>query len=673
MVLKIEQRQKALMSIYREAFGEPEPEIKPKLNGRPSAIAVEIDEARLKQIRESANGEQFALLFDEGAWEQAGYASQSEADLALVGVLRFWVWELGGPSAIDTYFRASALMRDKWDEQRGNQTYGERTVAQASKGDFEYYGQDRRPQSRSPSSPAPSDNGAAPPQQEQRAKSKAQAAPPKQERFAEFDPTFAQEHREQAPKLPLEVFGNWAAWLKGQAKAKSAPVDFVAATLLTTAASLIGNARWVSPWKGWEGPPTLWIARIGFPSSGKTPAAQPIYDILSRLEWELAQTYDADKQKWKQKSVEIKIAQAKWQADFKNPPTDTDKPVKRASGSSATSMPLEEPAPVYPRLLTNDTTIEKLGEILACRAKGILHRRDELSGWLGSFDQYKSAKGGERSFWVEAYNGHSYKIDRVKKDEPTLIKHLTVSIDGGLQPDGIAALFKGVDDGLIARLLTIWPDEVELRRPKGEPSLQTARDALRWLRDLKMDGDDYKLVSFNAEAANFFEQWWSQEFKAGERALSGKFKSWYGKLSGVVLRLALVLTYLRWCSEGGQEPSEIPLACVADALKLAKDYFLPMERRVFGESALQETERDAKLIARLIKERQFVSERNGRSIINLHEFHHKYFNQMTTEAVQAAAAKLVEVGWLVAAQSATIRAGRPRKDYEVNPRAFKLK
>ena len=61
------------------------------------------------------------------------------------------------------------------------------------------------------------------------------------------------------PALPLgEVLGpRLAEWVAQAAEAKGAPADYVLAALLAVAGSVIGNARWVSPWQGWAEPPII--------------------------------------------------------------------------------------------------------------------------------------------------------------------------------------------------------------------------------------------------------------------------------------------------------------------------------------------------------------------------------------------------------------------------------
>jgi|APHM01.1.fsa_nt_gi Uncharacterized conserved protein len=55
-----------------------------------------------------------------------GRPSASEADMAFVKQLYYWC--KGDQQLMDECFRASGRMRRKWDEQRGDQTYGEMTI-----------------------------------------------------------------------------------------------------------------------------------------------------------------------------------------------------------------------------------------------------------------------------------------------------------------------------------------------------------------------------------------------------------------------------------------------------------------------------------------------------------------------------------------------------------------
>src|SRR5438309_479207 len=62
------------------------------------------------------------------AADEAEYRDQGEAELAWGGFLRCWAEDGGQP---DSLFRGSKLMRPKWDERRGHETYGAHTIRKA--------------------------------------------------------------------------------------------------------------------------------------------------------------------------------------------------------------------------------------------------------------------------------------------------------------------------------------------------------------------------------------------------------------------------------------------------------------------------------------------------------------------------------------------------------------
>ena len=66
--------------------------------------------------------------------------------------------------------------------------------------------------------------------------------------WPEPDMTVVNPERPPAPVMTpdelRQVFGPWADWMEAAAEVKSAPVDYVALSLLTAASAVIGNARW---------------------------------------------------------------------------------------------------------------------------------------------------------------------------------------------------------------------------------------------------------------------------------------------------------------------------------------------------------------------------------------------------------------------------------------------
>ena len=85
------------------------------------------DSELLERMFNSQHGLEIRALF---GGDTSGYGDdESRADLALCSYLAFWTNNY--TARMDTLFRQSGLMRRKWDEKRGAQTYGQMTIAKA--------------------------------------------------------------------------------------------------------------------------------------------------------------------------------------------------------------------------------------------------------------------------------------------------------------------------------------------------------------------------------------------------------------------------------------------------------------------------------------------------------------------------------------------------------------
>lgn len=118
----VEARPEQLAVFHAAHLADPVPERPAQPVTRTTTLG---DVDIVDKCRKAKNGGKF-----NGLWRghTAGYASQSEADLALIGLLKFYTQDAG---QLDRLFRQSGLMRPKWDERRGDQTYGEQTIAEA--------------------------------------------------------------------------------------------------------------------------------------------------------------------------------------------------------------------------------------------------------------------------------------------------------------------------------------------------------------------------------------------------------------------------------------------------------------------------------------------------------------------------------------------------------------
>jgi putative DNA primase/helicase len=112
--MEINHNTDAINMIYTKVFGNSDDEAKKKPPPEPSEPVTDDDQALIDKAMKAANGSKFTALW-QGNWEAAGYTSQSEADLALCFMLAFWTQ--GDAARMDSLFRQSGLMRDKWDRE----------------------------------------------------------------------------------------------------------------------------------------------------------------------------------------------------------------------------------------------------------------------------------------------------------------------------------------------------------------------------------------------------------------------------------------------------------------------------------------------------------------------------------------------------------------------------
>lgn len=485
------------------------------------------------------------------------------------------------------------------------------------------------------------------------------------------DMSILTEGRVPPPELPLALFGSWTSWIETAAEVKNCPADFVTVSLIAIAATLIGNARRGMPWSGWTEPCILWSICVGPPSSGKSPGQDSVLEPLRKIEIEFAASYAETLRKHKGAVVVAKENCADWEGAVKEA-------VK--AGTPPPDMPedaVEPERPRRPRIVVTDSSIEEMANLLQQNPHGLGFHRDELSGWLANFER---RGGSDRPFWVEAFGGRPYPVDRVKHDEPIIVPFLSVSIIGGVQPDLLAKfLTSGDDDGLASRFLFVWPENVPFARPKRTLNAQWAQTALGKLHGLAMAQDEQGnptpvLVPFSNEAAHKLAAWRAGQ-STREAGVSGLLLSHVGKLPGIVVRLSLVLTFLEWAATpNGPEPTEIPKRHALAAIGLVDAYFLPMAKRCFGDAALPQELRDAAAVGKWIIRPLDVEKGEQRpTIINARELRHGEGAPLRDSArMRAALAELEDLGWVKSAGGREGGApGRQRSDYAVNPKVFK--
>jgi hypothetical protein len=143
----IETRQDELTAVFEEIFGKAEPaqtktqekaqdgpSRQDRTNGQKKESTLS-DEAVIARMLGGVNADEIEKLL---RGDTSAYADdESRADQALCNHLAFWTAK--NRQQMDSIFRTSGLMRAKWDEKRGRQTYGKKTIDKAIRGTTEVY------------------------------------------------------------------------------------------------------------------------------------------------------------------------------------------------------------------------------------------------------------------------------------------------------------------------------------------------------------------------------------------------------------------------------------------------------------------------------------------------------------------------------------------------------
>lgn len=108
-----------MKKLYEHYLGSDK--IKPMPNVPTSDFKNDLSIAEIIEKAESSSTGRRFKLFMNGGWEEF-YPSHSEADLAFANDLAFWTGR--DFQKMDTIFRNSSLIRDKYDEKHGKTTYG---------------------------------------------------------------------------------------------------------------------------------------------------------------------------------------------------------------------------------------------------------------------------------------------------------------------------------------------------------------------------------------------------------------------------------------------------------------------------------------------------------------------------------------------------------------------
>ncbi len=364
--------------------------------------------------------------------------------------------------------------------------------------------------------------------------------------------------------LPFPV----AEFIEQSAAALSCDMSYVALPLLSVLASTIGTTRRICLRPGWCEPAVIWTCVVGESGTLKSPAIDASMKILRQRQHEEIQKY-----------TELLRAHEKELQRWNDAPKQErgDKP--------------EEP--VCPRLYVDDLTIEALVQILTQNSRGLLSIRDELAGWLLSFDAYRSGKGGDLQKWLSIHRGMELTVDR-KKDRIQHVPRAAVSVTGGIQPETLNRIMGRdlFDNGLAARFLFACPPKKAKvwSETDVDASVSKRMEALLGsLLDLNFEEDEHGLPQpytyhLTPDALARWREFYNQHAEEQINQPDSDLESAWSKLEGYAARFALIIHSIKTVNHTRalDDPDQVDLVTLNAGIALS-DWFGNETKRVYGK------------------------------------------------------------------------------------------
>ena len=448
------------------------------------------------------------------------------------------------------------------------------------------------------------------------------------------------------------------------------PPDFPAIAGVVGLGAVVGRQLAIRPKRedDWQVVPNLWGMTVGPPSLMKTPAIAEMIKPLIALEQSAKSAHEAALANWKAEQLVGKET-AKVNGNSIRKALKGDGKEAYAIARQTIEETDAEP-PARKRLLINDTTVEKLGEILADNPRGILLYRDELRGFLRSMD--RDGREADRAFYLEAWNGNGrFTYDRIGRGTID-IEACCVSIIGTIQPGPLTGYLEGAarggvgDDGLMQRFqLLVWPDcpksWCNVDRPPNQSAKRRVDELYSCLDALDpnivgaiQDDGPLPYLRFDPVAQDLFDGWRAElELRLRSGILHPVMEAHLAKHRSLVPSLALLchLADIGHGSVGGD--------AMARAIAFG-DYLESHASRAY-DVVLRADLTAAKALGDKLSKGQLPNPFSLREV-----YRHAWSGLSARSSALAAVEVLEDLNWLCAEQRTT--GGRGATIYHVNPR-----
>lgn len=336
--------------------------------------------------------------------------------------------------------------------------------------------------------------------------------------------------------------------------------SMIALPLLSAAAAAIGNSRRVEAKPGHLEPPVIWSAIVGESGDGKSPA------FLAALRF----ADEAQETRFRDHAA----AMADHEADVAAHEGRVAS-WRRSMGKADTEHPGPPPTPpTAERYVARDITTEALAVLLKQNPRGVLVANDELAGWLGSFDAYRSGRGGaDAPRWLSMHTAGPLTVDR--KGSGTIhVPSAAVSVCGGIQPGTLTRALgqQHVENGMLARLVLTMPPMLPPVWDTTTASFATV-DAMRrlWgtLLAIPLHDDGPKVLDLEPEATDIYRPWWTA-IRHEVLATTGPVRWMLSKTTAHAARLALVVHVVRQAHGDTDAGDRIDAVSMSAGIALAR-------------------------------------------------------------------------------------------------------
>jgi len=465
-------------------------------------------------------------------------------------------------------------------------------------------------------------------------------------------------------------------WMQGIANQMQIPIDFLAVPFIVYTGSLIGRKRALKLRQGtnWIEFSNLWGALIGRPSVMKSPAMEAMIKPLTTLASTALKTFESDCKKHEAEQEAWKIRKKGTEEVYKKSYKDSlDKKNKNKSNASL-ELSYDDPPlkPKRKRYKTDDPTVEKLGEILIENPQGILLYRDELSGWLRSFE--KTGRENDRQFFLESWSGKKdFDVDRIGRGS-LHVPALFISIFGSIQPGPLSQYVRSTlkggvgDDGFLQRFqMIVWPD-VKNNWELVEGSLlatdqNTAMRAFEALDKLDFDPTGNPVIlNFTEEAQKGFDQWQRQlEPRLRSGSLPSHLEAHFAKYKKLLPALCLIHEHLA-AAVTDAHPQAISLQSLKNSIMWI-EYLESHAHRIYGSGA-NAVPKSARELIKHIQAGDIAEPFSGRDVY----YGHHWSGLAAVEEVEEVLDYLVEKGYLACSMVKT--GGRSTQKYWAHPKVY---